>query len=73
MMPQPQLIQAFGIIMPRIMKSREDPKLTKDLIPENSILREMFDEEEDEEIRTEVCVLYTPFGDVKIKSMSKNS
>ena len=46
MMPQPELIKAVGVFIPRLYKKR--PKLTKEMVPEGSILFERFNEPEDE-------------------------
>jgi hypothetical protein len=78
LIPPPELMQAMGTFLPRIMK--KSVKLDKTMIPRDSVLKHLYEDEEDENnseesgkdyVRMTQHQIKTPFGEVHIKSMSK--
>ncbi len=48
LMPQPELIKAVGVFVPRLFKKK--PKLTKEMVPKDSILYSQFQDEDATEV-----------------------
>lgn len=88
MLPPPELLQAMSTFAPRLLPKNNSFKLTDELVPKDSIMRPIFDVTEadrldnlkspqerllDRNAKLEKQDIETPFGKIKVTSMSKNT
>lgn len=83
MLPPPELLQAMGTFVPRLMPKKNSFKLTDELVPKDSAMRSVFEETEADrldklkspkerlsDVKLEKRKIDTPFGKVDVTSVS---